>query len=145
MNVDIKIKCKYECMPLYASQFAAGADLMADIPEAVVLQPGKRILVPTSVFLEIPSGYEVQIRARSGLAIKHGISVLNGPGTIDSDYRGEIKVILINLGDEPFTITPLMRIAQMVLSPVYQAQFVKANLLTKTQRGESGFGSTGSC
>lgn len=145
MNIDVKIKCKDELRPIYASEFAAGADLFADINEVLVLQPGMHSLIPTSVYLEIPIGYEVQVRPRSGLAAKHGVTVLNSPGTIDADYRGEVKVILINLSDKPFEVTPKMRIAQMVLAPVYQANFIQSDYLSTTLRGEGGFGSTGSC
>jgi dUTP pyrophosphatase len=132
-----------EFIPTYATVGAAGADLKARIDVPVVIAPGKRAMIPTGIRVEIPIGYEVQIRPRSGLAAKNGVTVLNTPGTIDSDYRGEIAVILINLGDEPFTVTRGMRIAQMVLAPVVQAEFVGQEALGATSRGEGGFGHTG--
>lgn len=132
-----------KCIPEYASQQAAGADVKAHITEELVLKPGASILIPTGVYLEIPNGYEVQIRPRSGLALKQQITVLNSPGTIDSDYRGEIKIILINHGKSDFIITPGMRIAQMVFAPVMQAVFTRKRDLAITKRGEGGFGHTG--
>jgi dUTP pyrophosphatase len=116
---------------------ALGAD------ETVTLKPGQRAMIPTGLSMAMPIGYEAQIRPRSGLAAKNGVSVLNTPGTIDSDYRGELKIILINLGDEDFTITRDMRIAQMIIAPVVQAQLVETDGLSQTQRGTGGFGSTG--
>ena len=143
-NCKLKIKVKKEeLLPFYASEKAAGADLKADVDESIFLKPGKTALIPTGIFLEIPDGFEVQIRPRSGLALKHSISVLNTPGTIDADYRGEIKVILINHSKETFEIKPFMRIAQMVLCPVYQANFELQKELLLTSRGENGFGSSG--
>jgi dUTP pyrophosphatase len=130
-------------VPQYSSQLASGADLMAAIEETILLSPGQSILVPTKIHVEVPEGYEIQIRPRSGLALRHGITVLNTPGTIDADFRGEIGVILINHGKETFAIQPKMKIAQMVLAPVVWAQFVEKNTLTKTERGEGGFGHTG--
>ncbi len=130
-------------IPRYASQGAAGADLFAALQEPLEVVPGGRHLVPTGIFAEIPQGYEGQVRPRSGLAINHGITVLNSPGTIDSDYRGEISVPLINLGGEPVTIVPGMRIAQLVIAPVIQVTFVHTKELGHTQRGTGGFGSTG--
>lgn len=132
-----------ELLPQYASEEAAGADLRAAIDEDIQVQPGERALVPTSVKVAIPRGYEIQIRPRSGLALKYGITVLNSPGTIDSDYRGVICVVLINHGDEPFTIEPKMRIAQLVVAPVVQARFVITDSLASTARGEGGFGHSG--
>ncbi len=132
-----------KCIPEYASQQAAGADVKAYIIEEMVLKPGASILIPTGIYLEIPNGYEVQIRPRSGLALKQQITVLNSPGTIDSDYRGEIKIILINHGKSDFMITPGMRIAQMVFAPVMQAVFTRKSDLAITKRGEGGFGHTG--
>jgi dUTP pyrophosphatase len=132
-----------ELKPLYASEHASGADLMADIPGPMTLQPLERACIPTGVFLEIPSGYEGQIRPRSGLALKYGITVLNSPGTIDSDYRGEVKVILVNLGNEPFVINSGDRIAQIVFSPVARASFIQKEELQISERGAGGFGSTG--
>lgn len=130
-------------LPTYTTAGAAGADIRAHLSEPRTLQPGERTIVPTGLKLAIPEGYEIQIRPRSGLAAKHGISLVNSPGTIDSDYRGEVGVILINHGTEPFTVEPGMRIAQMVLAPVVQAQFVVHEDLVGSTRGSGGFGSTG--
>lgn len=132
-----------ENLPHYASEHAAGADVRAAISEAINLAPSSSVLVGTGLRFAIPEGYEVQIRPRSGLAFKHQITVLNTPGTIDSDYRGEIKVLLINHGKENFIITPGMRIAQLVLSPVMRAEFVLTKDLAHSQRGSGGFGHTG--
>jgi dUTP pyrophosphatase len=129
--------------PVYATQGAAGADLKANITAPLLLEKGMTLSIPTGVKLQIPEGFEVQIRSRSGLAAKHGVAVLNAPGTIDSDYRGEIHVLLINHGKNSFEITPGMRVAQMVLAPVYVAEFVNEEALSATGRGEAGFGSTG--
>lgn len=131
-------------LPAYASAGAAGADLRADLGgDAVTLQPGARALIPTGLRLAIPQGWEVQIRPRSGLALKQGITVLNSPGTIDSDYRGDLGVILINLGDGPAVITHGDRIAQMVVAPAPQAVIRPVETLDGTARGTGGFGSTG--
>ena len=130
-------------LPEYATLGSSGMDIRASLSEPMVLQPMARDLVPTGLFVEIPLGYEIQIRPRSGLAIKQGITCLNTPGTIDADYRGEIKVILINLSSEPQTILPGDRIAQMVLQRVEQIQWVLATELGPSERGEGGFGSTG--
>ena len=132
-------------LPAYATAGAAGADLRANLPDRgrLTLAPGARALVPTGLRIEVPEGYEVQVRPRSGLALKHGITLPNSPGTIDSDYRGEVQVILINLGAEPFEIAHGDRIAQMVVAPVVQARFDLASSLTGTERGAGGFGSTG--
>lgn len=132
-----------QLIPFYASDLAAGADLRASCRDEIVISPSTSALIPTGIRLEIPDGFEVQIRPRSGLAFKHCVTVLNTPGTIDADYRGEIKVLLINHGKEPFTITYGMRIAQMVLAPVVQAQFETREALAATARGEGGFGHTG--
>ena len=129
--------------PVYSSESASGADLKADINEEITIAAGKRELIPTGLYLEIPPGYEAQVRPRSGLAAKKGVTVLNTPGTIDADYRGEIKVILINLGDENFVISRGDRIAQIVFAPVVHAQFAGTEELAETARGEGGFGSTG--
>jgi dUTP pyrophosphatase len=131
--------------PDYASAEAAGVDLSAAVPEnaAVTLAPGERAAIPTGLQLAIPSGFEGQVRPRSGLALKHAVTVLNAPGTIDADYRGEVKVILVNLGAEDFTITRGMRIAQLVFAPVARATLQEAQSLDATARGEGGFGSTG--
>jgi len=130
-------------LPAYATIGSSGMDIRAFISEPLVLQPSERVLVPTGLFVEIPLGYEIQIRPRSGLAIKQGITCLNTPGTIDADYRGEIKVILINLSKEPQTILPADRIAQMVVQKVEQVQWVPVNELSDSDRGSGGFGSTG--
>jgi dUTP pyrophosphatase len=131
-------------MPHYASSGAAGADIRANLKSDIVLEPGQTKLIPTGVRVEIPHGYEIQIRPRSGLAAKHGVTVLNTPGTIDSDYRGEIQVILINHGRENFIVTSGMRIAQMVVAPVTLGDFVRADgALAASTRGEGGFGHTG--
>lgn len=130
-------------LPEYATLGSSGMDIRASLSESLVLQPMARDLVPTGLFVEIPLGYEIQIRPRSGLAIKQGITCLNTPGTIDADYRGEIKVILINLSSEPQTILPGDRIAQMVLQRVEQIQWVLATELGSSERGAGGFGSTG--
>ena len=131
-------------LPQYATPESAGADLMAAIDQPLTLNSGERFLVPTGLALELPKGYEAQIRPRSGLAFKHGITVLNAPGTIDSDYRGELKVLLINHGSEPFKVERGMKIAQLVLAPVMHAQWHERDDLTSTTlRGVNGFGSTG--
>ena len=130
-------------LPFYASSGAAGADVHAFLPQDLILQPGQRALIPTGLRFAIPEGCEIQVRPRSGLALKSGITVLNSPGTIDSDYRGELGVILINLSSEPFPITNGMRIAQIVLAPVLQAIFVQEETLSSTTRGSGGFGHTG--
>ncbi len=141
--VNIKIRSKSGILPEYETAGSAGMDLKAYIDEPVVLGPGKRTLVPTGLFIELPEGYEAQIRARSGLAIRNGISLVNGPGTIDSDYRGEIGVILINLGEEDFVINNGDRIAQMVITRYERAEWIQADELSETERGEGGFGHTG--
>lgn len=139
---------KIECiskgnLPVYKTEGSAGADITALLSEPVVIKPFKRAIIPTGLSFSIPKGYEVQIRPRSGLAAKNGVTVLNTPGTIDSDYRGEIKVILINLGDENFTVNNGDRIAQMVVQKVEQASFEIVDNLDETERGSGGFGSTG--
>lgn len=145
MKINIKYNSKEGAIvPEYKTAGAAGADLCAYLPsQNVTLSPGKSALIPTGLFFEIPDGYEVQVRPRSGLAAKNGITVLNTPGTIDSDYRGEVKVILINLGEEEFTINNGDRIAQMVIAPVTTADFTFAENLSETDRGSGGMGSTG--
>ena len=130
-------------LPAYASGGSAGLDLLAAIEREKVLVPGERCLVPCGICLALPDGYEAQVRARSGLALKHGLTLLNSPGTIDSDYRGEIGVILINHGDAPFIVARGMRIAQLVLAPVVRAVLAETHYLPKTARGANGFGSTG--
>ncbi len=132
-------------LPAYQSALAAGLDLLAAIPEdaPVILAPGKYALVPTGLAIALPPGYEAQVRPRSGLAARHGVTVLNAPGTVDADYRGEIGVPLINHGEAPFTVRRGERIAQMVIAPVVQAELVPVTTLSTTARGSGGFGSTG--
>lgn len=132
-----------EFLPTYASALAAGADVKACIPADLVLPAGCAMLVPTGVKVAIPEGYEIQVRPRSGLALKERVTVLNTPGTIDADYRGEIKVILINHGKKDFVVKPGMRIAQLVVAPVCQANFICVEELSDTVRGDNGFGHTG--
>jgi dUTP pyrophosphatase len=129
--------------PRYQSAGSAGADLCAALAGELVLEPGQRAVVPTGLRLQIPAGYEAQVRPRSGLALEHGITVLNSPGTIDADYRGEIKVILINLGRERYTVMPGDRIAQIVFAAAVRAEFAERPRLADSERGEGGFGSTG--
>jgi dUTP pyrophosphatase len=130
-------------LPEIATSAAAGVDLMAAVSEAVTIAPGARKLVPTGLAIALPDGYEAQVRPRSGLAMRHGVTVLNSPGTIDADYRGEIGVLLINLGQEAFTIERGMRIAQMVVAPVARLQWREVTELPVSERGSGGFGSTG--
>lgn len=130
-------------LPHYATSGSAGMDIRANLLEAVILQPLERRLIPTGIFLEIPDGFEVQVRPRSGLALKNGITCLNSPGTIDSDYRGEINVLLINLSNQPFTVNNNDRIAQMVVSKVEKATLLLVQQLNKTTRNAGGFGHTG--
>ena len=130
-------------LPRYETEHAAGLDLSACIPADITLAPGKRALIPTGFAIALPAGYEAQVRPRSGLAAKHGVTVLNSPGTIDADYRGEVGVILINHGDVAFTVSRAMRIAQLVIAPVAQAALVEVAELSATERGAGGFGSTG--
>lgn len=130
-------------LPAYATEHAAGMDLCAAVSNDVILQPGQRTLIPTGLSIALPEGYEAQIRPRSGLALKNGITVLNSPGTIDADYRGEVQVILANLGTEAFTVTRGMRIAQMVVAQYSRVTWQQAETLSTTARGAGGFGSTG--
>ena len=143
---NVLVKCIADSgavIPEYKTTGAAGADICALLSEPVTIPCGKTAIVPTGLYFEIPEGYEIQVRPRSGLAAKNGVTVLNTPGTIDSDYRGEIKVILINLGDKDFIINSGDRIAQIIISPVIQANFEITDSLSETQRGAGGFGSTG--
>ena len=142
---QIKIICKVsdDMLPRYQTNGSSGADVKADVKEEVIIPPGERALVPTGLFLQIPHGYEAQVRPRSGLAAKKGVTVLNTPGTIDSDYRGEVKVILINLGNEDACIKRGERIAQIVFAPVVRARFIPQKEIDHTSRGKGGFGSTG--
>lgn len=143
-SVHIKIINKSaNPLPAYATSGSSGMDLRADLTEAVVLQPLERTLIPTGLYMEIPEGYEAQVRPRSGLAIKQGLTCLNTPGTIDADYRGEIKIILVNLSGEPQTVTPGDRIAQMVIQKVEQAAWLEVEAIGDTVRGAGGFGHTG--
>jgi dUTP pyrophosphatase len=132
-----------ELLPTYATAQASGCDVKANLKEPVTIAPHSSAIIPSGIKVELPEGYEIQVRPRSGWAAKNQVTVLNSPGTIDSDYRGEICIILINHGREPFIVTPKMRIAQLVLSPVVQAEFVLAETVTSTQRGEGRFGHTG--
>ena len=143
-KVDIKIiSSKGAVVPCYKTEGAAGADVCALLDENVLLKKGQRTIIPTGLFFEIPQGYEIQVRPRSGLAAKNGVTVLNTPGTIDSDYRGELKVILINLGDEDFEIKSGDRIAQIIVAPVTIGNFIQTDSISVTERGSGGFGSTG--
>ena len=142
MKVKIVNHSPYPC-PSYATAYSAGVDLKANIPESIVLKPLQRALVPTGLYVAIPEGHEIQVRPRSGLALKHGITVLNSPGTIDADYRGELRVILVNLSEEPFEIVPGERIAQMVLAKHEVIEWEEVSELDATVRGVGGFGSTG--
>ncbi len=130
-------------LPVYATAAAAGLDLSAALPAPQTLEPGERVLVPTGLVIELPPGHEGHVRPRSGLAVQHGVTVINAPGTIDEDYRGELKVALINLGDRPFELTPGMRIAQLVVAPVSRVEVVEVEELSSTGRGDGGFGHTG--
>lgn len=142
MKVQIVNRSPYPC-PSYATEQSAGMDLKANLKDPVVLQPLERTLVPTGLFIALPQGYEAQVRPRSGLAIKHGITVLNTPGTVDADYRGEVCVILVNLSQVPFEIVPGERIAQMVIARHEQVEWEQVEVLNETGRGAGGFGSTG--
>ncbi|HVA99357.1 MAG TPA: dUTP diphosphatase [Bacteroidia bacterium] len=142
MKVKIINKSKHT-LPNYATQLSAGVDLRANLDSPIELKPLERILVPTGLFIELPKGTEAQIRPRSGLAFKNGITVLNSPGTIDADYRGELKVLLINLSSEKFTVNDGERIAQMVIATHEQAEWEETSELLETERGSGGFGHTG--
>lgn len=143
-KIDIKVIANLGAVvPEYKTAGAAGADICALVESPVTIPAGKYVMIPTGLFFEIPEGYEVQVRPRSGLAAKNGVTVLNTPGTIDSDYRGELKIILINLGEKDFIINSGDRIAQMIVAPVTQANFCMTDKLSETERGTSGFGSTG--
>ncbi|MBR4825973.1 MAG: dUTP diphosphatase [Spirochaetaceae bacterium] len=150
MDSSLSSKVEIECivqdgakLPVYQTSGSAGADVCAFLKEDFVLEPMQRAAIPTGLSFAIPAGYEMQVRPRSGLALKNGITCLNTPGTIDSDYRGEVRVILINLGSVPFTIKNGERIAQLVVKPVVCADFAQVSVLDKTARGAGGFGSTG--
>lgn len=141
--MKVRINSLSGIYPSYETEGSAGMDIRAFLDETVMIGPGERALIPTGLYMEFEPGYEVQIRARSGLAAKHGIGLVNGVGTIDSDYRGEIKVALINMGEEAFPVSNGDRIAQMVISPIVQAEIEPAEELSDTERGKGGFGSTG--
>lgn len=142
MKVKIVNRSAYPT-PAYATEKSAGMDLKADIKEPVTLNPLERAMIPTGIFISLPDGTEAQVRPRSGLAAKHGISVLNAPGTIDADYRGEVKVILVNLSNQPFVVNPGERIAQMVVARYEKVEWDEVEALDDTDRGAGGFGSTG--
>lgn len=142
MEVKVINKSK-NALPHYETPLSAGMDIRADLAEAVTLAPLGRALIPTGLYVELPAGYEMQVRPRSGLAAKHGLTVLNSPGTIDADYRGEVKVILANLSDTPFTIESGERIAQLVVARHERVEWVESEALSDTERGAGGFGSTG--
>ena len=142
--VEIRVVNKgRQPLPAYATKQSAGLDLRADIDEDVILQPLQRQLIPTGLRIALPEGYEAQVRPRSGLALKHGVTVLNTPGTIDADYRGEIGVVLVNLSQDPFTVHPGERVAQVVVARYEQADLVSVDVLDETERGEGGYGHTG--
>jgi len=130
-------------LPRYMTPGAVGMDLLADVGEPVELAPGGRALIPTGIAIELPTGFEAQVRPRSGLALRHGVTLLNTPGTIDTDYRGEIQVLVINLGDQPFSVRRGDRIAQMIVAPVVRAELREADALAESRRGPGGFGHTG--
>ena len=142
MKIEI-VNCGHQPLPQYATEQSAGLDLRANIDAPIVLRPLERRLIPTGLHIALPPGYEAQVRPRSGLALKHGITVLNAPGTIDADYRGEIGVVLINLSDQDFTVNDGERIAQMVIARHETAQFIEVEVLSETERGEGGYGHTG--
>jgi len=145
IDVEIAIEPHGQGLPLpaYETDAAAGMDLLAAVQEPLVLAPGARTLIPTGIRIALPAGMEAQVRPRSGLAIKHGIALVNAPGTIDADYRGEIKVIVINHGDAPFTVQRGDRIAQLIIAPVLRAHWRQVDDLSETERGDGGFGHTG--
>lgn len=142
-KIIIRVKSKSGNMPSYETSGSAGADLRACLEEPITLMPGERRLIPTGMYVELPDGVEAQIRARSGLSIRHGITMINGVGTVDSDYRGEWNVPMVNLGQEPYTINDGDRIAQAVFSRYEKAEFILADEVNDTERGGGGFGSTG--
>jgi len=145
LRVEVKRKAGCEDLPLprYMSDGASGMDLCAAVEQPVMLAPGEVKLIPTGIHVAVPRGFEAQVRPRSGLALKHGVTVLNTPGTVDSDYRNEVGVILANLGTQPFTVERGMRVAQMVIAPVCRVELVEVDELSETERGLGGFGSTG--
>ena len=142
MKIQIVNRSRH-ALPAYATVLSAGMDLRANVDESIVMQPMERRLIPTGLYIALPPGYEAQVRPRSGLALKHGTTVLNTPGTIDADYRGELGVLLINLSQEPFTVNDGERIAQMVIARHEQAELVEVEALDETERGAGGYGHTG--
>lgn len=142
MKIEV-VNRGHQPLPTYATEQSAGMDLRANLTEPIVLSPMERKLIPTGLHIALPDGYEAQVRPRSGLALKHGITVLNAPGTIDADYRGEIGVVLINLSQEPFTVNDGERIAQLVIARYEKVDFIEAELLNDTERGQGGYGHTG--
>jgi len=142
MKINIINQSKH-ALPSYQTNASAGMDLRANLEKSIILNPLQRTLIPTGLYLELPVGYEAQIRPRSGLAYKHGISIVNSPGTIDADYRGELKVLLVNLSDQSFTIEDGERIAQMVIAKHETIEWQEATMLSETERGSGGYGSTG--
>jgi len=143
MNIQITKLRDHAQLPEYQTEHSAGMDLHAAIDAPMTLKPGERAAIPTGIAIAVPAGYEAQVRARSGLAAKHGIALTNGVGTVDADYRGELSVLIINLGQENFTVEPGMRIAQMVIAKYERAQWAEVESLDETARGSGGFGSTG--
>ena len=144
MEIQVRVVRKTQhALPEYETSQSAGMDLRADLEETVLLEPGGRTLIPTGLYIEIPAGYEAQVRPRSGLALKQGLTVLNAPGTIDADYRGELGVIIVNLSQEVQTVEPGERVAQLLFAPVTRGQLVEVDVLSETERGRGGFGSTG--
>ena len=143
-NIQVRVVNNGEqALPAYETPFSSGMDLRANLKEPITLAPMERFLIPTGLHIALPYGYEAQVRPRSGLALKHGITVLNSPGTIDADYRGDIQVLLIDLSNDPFEIKPSERIAQLVIAPVVQAELILTDSLDETERGEGGMGHTG--
>lgn len=143
-NIQVKVVNNGEqALPAYETPFSSGMDLRANLKEPITIAPMERFLIPTGLHIALPYGYEAQVRPRSGLALKHGITVLNSPGTIDADYRGDIQVLLINLSNDPFEIKPGERIAQLVIAPVVQAKLILTDSLDETERGEGSMGHTG--
>jgi len=142
LNVKVINRSKH-ALPHYATDLSAGMDLKANLEDGIILQPGERALIPTGIFIELPAGFEAQVRPRSGLSLKHGVTVLNAPGTIDADYRGEVGVILINLGEKAFAVEDGERVAQLVVAPYIQVKWDQSETLGETERGTGGFGSTG--
>ena len=143
-NIQVRVVNNGEqALPAYETPFSSGMDLRANLKEPITLAPMERFLIPTGLHIALPYGYEAQVRPRSGLALKHGITVLNSPGTIAADYRGDIQVLLIDLSNDPFEIKPSERIAQLVIAPVVQAELILTDSLDETERGEGGMGHTG--